>query len=153
MLLAMVSSARTPRSTLNEHFLIMRLITSVGLALLLMLGLAATSHTEADGSTPVPLVISGLMDPHVGPATDVPVEHEAVAGGVASGPNVLVGAALCALGVLCGLTFMVVLRGLWRRRMPPVLSDGPRMPSLLPAPAARAHPVVFSLTQLGLSRT
>ena len=45
---AMVSSARTPRSTtLNEQLLIMRLITSVGLALLLMLGLAATGHTEA----------------------------------------------------------------------------------------------------------
>ena len=80
-------------------------------------------------------------------------EHEAVAGGVVSGPNAVVGAALCMLGVLCGLTFMVVLRGLWRRRMPPVLGDGPRMPSLLPAPAARAHPIVFSLTQLGLSRT
>ena len=38
----MVSSARTPQSvTLNEQLLIMRLITSVGLALLLMLGLAA----------------------------------------------------------------------------------------------------------------
>jgi hypothetical protein len=147
----MVSSARTPRSvTLNEQLLIMRLITSVGLALLLMLGLAATAHTEADGSTPVPLVISGLMDPHVEPVAGAPVEHEAVAGGVASGPNALVGAAL---GVLCGLTLMVVLRGLWRRRMPPVLGDGPRMPSLLPAPVARAYPIVFSLTQLGLSRT
>ena len=150
----MVSSARTPQSvTLNEQLLIMRLITSVGLALLLMLGLAATGHTEADGSTPVPLVISGLMDPHVEPVADAPAEHEAVAGAVASGPDALVGAALCILGVLCGLTFMVVLRGLWRRRMPPVLGDGPRMPSLLPAPAARAHPIVFSLTQLGLSRT
>lgn len=150
----MVSSARTPRSTtLNEQLLIMRLITSVGLALLLMLGLAATGHTEADGSTPAPLVISGLMDPHVEPVADAPAEHEAVAGAVASGPDALVGAALCILGVLCGLTFMVVLRGLWRRRIPPVLGDGPRMPSLLPAPAARAHPIVFSLTQLGLSRT
>ena len=104
----MVSSARTPRSTtLNEQLLIMRLITSVGLALLLMLGLAATGHTEADGSTPVPLVISGFMDPHVEPVADAPVEHEAVAGGVVSGPNALVGAALCMLGVLCGLAGMI----------------------------------------------
>ena len=88
-----------------------------------------------------------------GPVADAPAEHEAVAGAVASGPDALVGAALCILGVLCGLTVMVVLRGLWRRRIPPVLGDGPRMPSLLPAPAARAHPIVFSLTQLGLSRT
>ncbi len=154
MLYGMVSSARTPRAaTLNEQLLIMRLIASVGLALLLMLGLAATGHTDADGPTPVPLVISGLMDPLVEPMADSPAEHEAFAGGGTSGPNAVVGAALCMLGALCGLTLVVVLRGLWHRRTPPLLGDAPRMPSLLPAPAARPHPIVFSLTQLGLSRT
>jgi len=97
--------------------------------------------------------VSGLMDPHVEPVADTTAEHEAVAGGSWSGSNALVGAALCVFGVLCGLTFMVVLRRLWRRRMPPVLGAAPRMPSLIPASAARAHPIVFSLTQLGLSRT
>lgn len=130
----------------------MRLITSVGLALLLMLGLAATAHTELDGAAPVPLMVSELMDPHVEPALDAAAAHEAVDGSW-SGSNALVGAALCVFGVLCGLTFMVSLRRLWRRRMPPVLGAAPRMPSLIPASAAQAHPIVFSLTQLGLSRT
>jgi hypothetical protein len=151
----MMSSARNPRSvTLNEQLLIMRLITSVGLALLLMLGLAATAHTELEGAAPVPLVVSGLMDPHVvEPVAETTAEHEAVADSSWSGSNVLVGAALCVFGVLCGLTFMVALRRLWRRRMPPVLGAAPRMRSLIPASAAQAHPIVFSLTQLGLSRT
>lgn len=149
----MVSSARNLQSaTLNEQLLIMRLITSVGLALLLMLGLAATAHTELDGAAPVPLMVSELMDPHVEPALDAAAAHEAVDGSW-SGSNALVGAALCVFGVLCGLTFMVSLRRLWRRRMPPVLGAAPRMPSLIPASAAQAHPIVFSLTQLGLSRT
>jgi len=150
----MVSSVRNSQSvTLNEQLLIMRLITSVGLALLLMLGLAATAHTELDGAAPIPLIVSELMDPHVEPVVDAAAAHEAVADGSWSGSNALVGAALCVFGVLCGLTFMVALRGLLRRRMPPVLGAAPRMPSLLPASAARAHPIVFSLTQLGLSRT
>ena len=151
----MVSSVRNSQSvTLNEQLLIMRLITSVGLALLLMLGLAATAHTELEGAAPVPLVVSGLMDPHVvEPVAETTAEHEAVADSSWSGSNVLVGAALCVFGVLCGLTFMVALRRLWRRRMPPVLGAAPRMRSLIPASAAQAHPIVFSLTQLGLSRT
>lgn len=154
IVLGMTSSARNPRSvTLNEQLLIMRLITSVGLALLLMLGLAATAHTELDGAAPVPLVVSGLMDPHVEPVLDAAAAHEEVADSSWSGSNALVGAALCVFSVLCGLTFMVALRRLWRRRMPPVLGAAPRMPSLIPASAAQAHPIVFSLTQLGLSRT
>ena len=150
----MVSSARNLQSaTLNEQLLIMRLITSVGLALLLMLGLAATAHTELDGAAPVPLMVSELMDPHVEPVLDAAAAHEAVADGSWSGSNALVGAALCVFGVLCGLTFMVALRTLWRRRISPVLSEVSRVPSLLAVPALRAHPVVLSLTQLGLSRT
>lgn len=150
----MVSSAPTPRSaTLTEQLLIMRLITSVGLALLMMLGLAATAHTELDTAAPVPLVVSELLDSHVAPSAHTGAEHEAVADGSWSGSNALIGAALCVFGVLCGITFMVVLQRLWRRRMPPVLGEVSRMLSLPPASAARAHPIVFSLTQLGLSRT
>lgn len=134
--------------------MIMRLITSVGLALLLIFGLAATAHTESDGSTPVPLVVSGLLDPHVETAGDASAgEHAAVTGGTWTGSDALSSAALCVFGVLCGLTFIVLLRKLWQRWMPPALGSEPRMTSLLPATSARTHPVVFSLTQLGLSRT
>src|SRR3546814_1561068 len=76
----MVSSARVPRSaTLNEQWLIMRLITSVGLTLLLMLGLAATAHSESSEAASIPLMVSGLMDPHVAPVADAPAEHEEAA--------------------------------------------------------------------------
>ncbi|WP_125132962.1 hypothetical protein [Microbacterium sp. 10M-3C3] len=150
----MVSSARIPRSaTLNEQWLIMRLITSIGLALLLMLGLAATAHAESSEAASTPLMVSGLMDPHVEPVADAPAEHEEAASGAWSGSNALAGAALCVFGVLCGLAFMVALRTLWHRRISPVLSEVSRVPSLLAVPALRAHPVVLSLTQLGLSRT
>ncbi|MDN8549598.1 hypothetical protein PUW81_010825 [Microbacterium sp. NM3R9] len=150
----MASSARIQRPvTLSERWLIMRLITSVGLALLLMIGLTATAHTESEGSPPIPLVVSGLMDPHVEPVADAPVEHEEVASGARSGSDALAGAALCVFGVLCGLMFMVALRRLWRRRMPLVLTEVSRGPALLLMPALRTNPVVLSLTQLGLSRT
>ena len=87
------------------------------------------------------------------PVADAPAEHEEAASGAWSGSNALAGAALCVFGVLCGLTFLVALRTLWRRRISPVLSEVSRVPSLLAVPALRAHPVVLSLTQLGLSRT
>ncbi len=131
----------------------MRLITSVGLTLLLMLGLAATAHTEFPGAAPVPLLASELMDPHVEPVAVVTAADEAVTDGSLPNSNALIGAALCVFGVLCGLTFAVGLRRLWRRRMTPILGAAPRMSLLVPAPAALSHPIVFSLTQLGLSRT
>src|SRR3546814_3311566 len=84
----MVSSARVPRSaTLNEQWLIMRLITSVGLTLLLMLGLAATAHSESSEAASIPLMVSGLMDPHVAPVADAPAEHEEAASGAWSESN------------------------------------------------------------------
>lgn len=151
----MVSSAQASRSAaLNEQMLIMRIITSVGLALLLMFGLAATAHSESTASTTLPLVVSGISDPHVETSRDAsPGEYAAVTGDTGSGSDALIGAALCVFGLLCGLTFVVLLRKSWQQRMPPALGSEPRVTSLLPASAARANPVVFSLTQLGLSRT
>lgn len=150
----MVSSVRTSRSaTLNEQLLIARLITSVVLALLLIFGAAVSAHTEQEGAASASLLLSGVIDPHIEPATDASAAPEVVVAGSSSGSSALVDAALCVFGILCWLTFMVVMRKLWRRRMSPVLGDAPRMRSLLPASAVRAHPVVLSLTQLSLSRT
>lgn len=133
----------------------MRLITSLGLSLLLLLGLSSTTHSEAEWSAPVSPAAAGLTDPHFLelPAGTPVAAQAAVTDGAPAGSNALVGAALCVFGVLCGLTFMVALRRVWHRRMPPVLGAAPRMPSLIPASAAQAYPIVFSLTQLGLSRT
>ncbi len=148
----MVSLARTPRSVvLNERLLIMRLITSIGLALLLMLGISVAGHVEGEGSAPVPLVVSALIDPHVDSvASDS--EPQTVAEG-AFQSDTLASVALCVLGVLCGLVFFVLTRLLRQRRPPSTPERQPRHSLLLPAPFARPRVSVLSLPQLGLSRT
>ena len=141
---------------LSERLLIMRLITSVGLALLLVLGVALAGHLESDESAPAPLSASVLLDPHLAPLSDEP--PTAVAGPVAGvggspGANTLVGAALCMLGLLCGLAFAVLARRLLRHDARLHRGLRPRMssPSLVPV---MSRPVtVLSLTQLSLSRT
>lgn len=139
---------------LNERLLIMRLITSVGLALLLALGLAATAHTDMDGTPPVALVGTDFIDPHVVPAHAVVGSNEAVADVSSSPSDVLLGTALCAFGVLCGLTLMVALRSVWRRCRRPQICLTTRMLLPLPvSPVARLHAISLPLTRLGISRT
>lgn len=136
---------------LSERLLITRIITSLGLALLLTLGLAATAQVQATAAAPVALVVTGLADPHVAPVTTDAVQ-EAVAGDPA-GQNMLVGAALCVLGVLCGLTLIAALRGSSRRHLLPALGVAPRLRSPARAPTNRLGRTGLSLTRLGLSRT
>lgn len=148
----MVSSARTPRSVmLSERLLIMRFITSVGLALLLMMGIAAASHLEGKGTAPVPLVISALVDPHIDPAA--PDSEVSVIAEVTLQPDALAGVALCVLGVLCGLVFLVLARLMWRSRPPSVTEWQPLHALSLLASPARPRVSALSLPQLGLSRT
>lgn len=130
----------------------MRLITSVGLALLLMLGLAATTHLEQGGSAPVPLSMTGLVDPHVEPAQHSAADEQTTPGMWVDSDELL-GGVLCAFGLLCGLTLMVLIRRSLQRTPPPTLGRAARAPTLFSTTGAHAHPVVFSLTQLGLSRT
>lgn len=153
----MPSCSAQRSAMLSEQLLIMRLITTVGMALLLLLSVAGAGHSESDGSASVPLTVTALLDPPVDPLSrDEPVsvatEHAAVVGGSA-GSSALVGAALCILGVLCGLVFMVVPRRLWSRRALPDRGLRPRALSILPPPVAHPRATVLSLTQLGLSRT
>lgn len=144
--------ARNPRSVmLNERLLIMRLITSIGLALLLMLGIAAAGHLEGEGSAPVPLVVSTLIDPHVD-AVASDSEPQTVAEGT-SQSDMFAGLALCVLGVLCGLVFFVLTRLLRQRRPPARPERQPRHAVVLPAPLAPPRANALSLPQLGLSRT
>lgn len=136
---------------LNERLVIMRLITSIGLVFLLLLGFAAASHLEGDGSASVPIAVSAVVDPHV---DVIPSDsgHQAVIEGTSRG-HALTGVALCVFGVLCGLVFSVLTR-LLRQRRPPSLPER-QQPHvlLLLAPFARPRVSVLSLPQLGLSRT
>lgn len=140
---------------LSERLLIARLITSAGLALLLMVGIAAMDHTESEGPAPVSLAAIALLDPHDDPLGDEPgdvVKHGAAVADPAAA-SALVGAALCILGVLCGLVFVVAAGRLWNRRALPSRSVQPRAPSIFPCPIVRPRATALSLTQLGLSRT
>lgn len=141
-------SART-----HERLLIMRLITSIGLALLLLFGVTATmGHTDSRGGENVPVAVTGHDSPAVdSPAAD-PSPQQIIA--LPGDMNASLGVALCALGILCGLTAIIlIVRLLWSSQLASPLRDGPRP---LPRSSVFASPprtTAFSLTQLGLSRT
>lgn len=150
---AMVSSARHPRSAmLADRLLIMRLITGFGLALLLMLGLASTGHGQAESATwTLPGSIE-LTDAHFGGELSFGPEHAATGETAQTDSSSLMGAALCVLGVLCGLMLAVLVRTL-RRRIPPAVSEPRRVHSGFRVPSVRARRMNLSLSQLGISRT
>lgn len=151
----MIPTARTQHNAvLSEHLVITRIIAGLGLALLLVLGTATAGHLETDGTRPVPVGMSALAE-HLSDspadAGDGAENHAMV--GESSGASALMGAALCALGVLCGLAFAVLAHRLWRRRALPDPVIRPRMLSLFPHPLTFSRASTLSLTQLSISRT
>jgi hypothetical protein len=147
----MVFPARSVKSALlSERLLKTRLLTSVGLALLLLLGVAVSTHGEMDMASD-PRSLSASVSPHID-AAGVDAGHEATAVTM-SESGALVGAALCVFGMLCGLTLLVFARRLLSRRIPTTVGVSARLTLMLPAVAARRHAAVRSLTQLGISRT
>lgn len=151
----MMSSTQVqPSKVLSEQLLITRIITAVGLALLLLLGAAGASHSESEGASSSLLMASTLLDPHVAPGDSGTSVDEYLTGAADDGTaGVLVGVALCALGVLCGLVLVIFARMLSRRRGVVYLAPRWAAPSLVPARIIVAPTGALSLTQLGLSRT
>lgn len=157
----MVFPAQASRSAvLGERLLITKLITSACLALLLVLGLAATSHIEMGGSIGSPMATDVVgSDSRSNGAVVAQRAATDDLGGVSSQAVVsfqsdaLLGAAMCALGILCSLAFIVLLRRLWRRTRPSPLGIMPRVISEVFPSSARMYPRSLLLTQLGLSRT
>ena len=124
--------------------------------MLLLLGLAAnTTHVTGEGSASAPLVLPVLHDPHTEPAgtPGALADAEPVVGATISSAaeHALLGTALCALGLLCGFVFALMLRAILRRRtIPDPLSRPLSAPMLLP-PAARPRASALTLAQLGRS--
>lgn len=168
----MASSPRTPRpEILAEKLLITKLITSVGLALLLLLGASAaerhpdaasahlpvttdaTSPSTASGSVAIPATAARGVLPAA--AVDAaPAGIGAASGTVVSEMESSFGAHLgCLLGVLCGLALFVRGRRWGGRAMPLLTGASLRAPSRLSAPPRRRTGVGLSLSQLGMSRT
>lgn len=153
----MASSTRIQHAgLLNERLLIMRFITAIGMAFLLLFGVAGAIHSDADGSAPAPPLVMTVdaHDPSVDSRAAAIDEGRTVVANDPHGDGAFFGAALCALGVLCSLVLGAVMLLRLRLRCLP-LDRGPRARPLssFPVPLVRVRETVLSLTQLGLSRT
>lgn len=132
-------------SVLSERLLITRIVTSLGLALLLLLGFASFEPPAADrpdDTGGVHLVAgdaAGVAVVSLDPPTSAPTQ-----GGVAL--------ALCAAGLACGMIVLMLLRRFSPR---PLLTPRTRVPRplrVLSAPVSvRSH--ARSPQTLGISRT
>ncbi len=142
-------SLRIPDPTrTHKQLLIMRLITSIGLSLLLLFSVAATTgHTDTQNGEKVPFAMTEFDGAGVDPSTQQIVT---VPGDV----NASLGVALCALGILCGLTAIIlVLRLFWSPQLASPLRAGPRPLARASVFTSPLRTTALSLTQLGLSRT
>lgn len=145
----MISAARTQKAViLSERLLITKIITSVALALLLIVGAWMATHTETGTVAPTASSVTEHVDAHIAPlAADAPAIDQGAAA------PALLGVAVCVLGVLCGLLLVVVNRWLLGARRPqPEPGLSLLLRALLPAPAP-PRAAAFTLTQLSISRT
>lgn len=149
----MTLSAGTQCEQRSHAALIMQIISILGLAILLVTGIAAASHLEG-GQAPSNTATSAFPNSamtHAATAessADAPAASEREYGSFSTG-------ALCILGALGGLILAFALRGLLRRRtLVGLLAPRRKLPfglsmmrHLLPRTTGP------SLSQLGLSRT
>ncbi|WP_347123716.1 hypothetical protein [Microbacterium sp. SY138] len=129
----------------------MRLITTASLALLLLFAFAVTTHGAQDENGAAPSLTAAVVDAfdHAAAAA-----QEQVTAAPDSGTSALVGAALCALGVLCGLAVMLLrTRAAHRRALVTRLRAGSEALRRSSASPPRPRATTLSLLQLGLSRT
>lgn len=102
------------RSTATvDQPVIMRLITTVSLALLLLFAFAVTAHGDAGENGAAPSLAAAAIDAFddtaaIGADAETD-EAQAQAALPVAVTSTLVGAALCILGVLCGLAAMLLL--------------------------------------------
>lgn len=149
MIVLMISSARTQNPvTLSERLLITKIITSVGLALLLLVGAWTATHVEPEKVSSVSSAATELVEAHatsVAPGLNT-IEHSA-------GGSSLLGAAACVFGMLCGLLLLAVASRWWSCTRVPL--DGKKVLPLIRALPSRVliRSNALSLTQLGISRT
>lgn len=141
-MLAGVESPRHARR--SDSLLIMRVITSVGLALLLVLGLAMTHSDASTAHTSTGSVVAG--EAAVTASVDPAVASAAEAG-------IVFGITACIFGILCGLALVAVLRRRHRRPAAVLLDRGERAAPVLALAPVDLRPTALSLTQLSLSRT
>lgn len=143
----------------NTRLLIIRLITSTALALLVFFALTATAHsdlasTETAGLSALSSAASSADFADSADSAELVDSDRETPLASANDANVLVEAAVCVLGVLCGLTAMIVL---WRTlRARDLLSAPSSLECFVPTPVAlvtRPRVSMVSLALLSVSRT
>ncbi|WP_029258524.1 MULTISPECIES: hypothetical protein [unclassified Microbacterium] len=131
---------------------IMRLITTASLALLLLFAFAVTTHGAQDENGAAPSLTAAVVDAFDDAAAAA--QEQVLTAAPDSGTSALVGAALCALGVLCGLAVMLLrTRAAHRRALVTRLRAGSEALRRSSASPPRPRATTLSLLQLGLSRT
>lgn len=141
----------------NTRLLIIRLITSTALALLVFFALTATAHSDLASTETAGLsALSSATNSTASSADSAELADPDQATPLASAndANALVEAAVCVLGVLCGLTAMIVL---WRTlRARDLFSAPSSLERFVPTPVAlvtRPRVSMVSLALLSVSRT
>ncbi len=143
-----------------DEFLITKIITALGLALLLVVGAWPGGHRDATDATPdlSTTSSSSLGTPSAGHFSAG--SGESVVGATAeqflagdSANDIVIGVAGCLLGIICCFLVLIVTRN-FRRHVPSshIRERLPRAPSLA-AMTGRLFALPPSLTQLSLSRT
>lgn len=131
----------------------MRLITSIGLSLLLLFGITATTgHADTGGSWIGSVATTGSHSSVVDePVIDLAPQHVIAFPG---GTTPSLGIALCALGILCGLAAIILfLRLLWCTRLASPPRSVPRAIHCVSVFTAPPRATACSLIQLSVSRT
>ncbi|GAA1938456.1 hypothetical protein GCM10009775_33250 [Microbacterium aoyamense] len=155
----MLPSARTrPLRVLSERLLITKIITGLGLALLLIVAAWSASHSEADGtlsSAGASVAVSQIVsDAVAGDAAVVPnADQDLVAVTEwADVGTVLAGTAGCLLGIFCTILLIALIRYFVLPRTAPRLGGIARTLSIL---ISADRPVLrpVTLSELSISRT
>ncbi|WP_156153155.1 hypothetical protein [Microbacterium oxydans] len=157
----MVVHARTRNcASRADEFLITKIITALGLALLLVVGAWPGGHRDATDATPY---LSATSSSSLGTTSTGHVSagsSESVAGAAAeqfvtgdAANDIMIGVAGCLLGIICCFLVLIITRT-FRRHVPSshIRERLPRAPSLA-AMTGRLFALPPSLTQLSLSRT
>jgi hypothetical protein len=136
------SSLPSPRRRI-ERVLAARIVTALGLALLLVVGAWSTSHGDAE--SPATICLGPGMSASA--ASDAGHHEEIAALDVLSSD-----AAVCAVAALCCIALVLLLRRLMTAHGTVLLGRTPRMRPLTRAGPQRRIPAL-TLTQLSVSRT
>ncbi|CAI9387246.1 hypothetical protein MICABA_00825 [Microbacterium sp. T2.11-28] len=130
---------------LSERLLITRIVTSVALALLLLLGVVGLGHSgpaeAGDAAASVLMVDEALGSTSATATTPVPASSDAESSGI-----------LCAIGLFCGVMALLFLRRRLSHPQQALVTAREHARRIVPVSVTRRVPTP-SLTGLGISRT